>query len=465
MEESLYDRRMWRKHALLMLLLARAAWPQEPIRVFAAASLTDALTEIAAGYEKEIVFNFAGSRTLARQIEEGAPADLFLSADEASMDALALKRLIAPETRTSFLSNTLVIVGEADLLRARRIALAEPSSVPAGIYARQYLESAGLWERVRDRVIPTENVRAALAAVEAGNADAAIVYRTDTPKFTREIENGPRISYAFAVTARNSTEAREFLQHLQSARARAIFARHGFTFSGGQAPSPVPVPSRTDEASVLHSGEVLFFTVRVAAFASLLILPPGLFIAWVLARKKWRGKTLVETLVALPLVMPPVATGLILLKLFGGRGPFGALDVVFTWKAVVLAMMVMSFPLLVRTARVAFEEVSPRLEQIARTLGAGNGRVFATITLPLAARGIVSGWLLAFARSLGEFGATILVAGNIPGQTTTVSTSIYSLVQLGRDEEAFRILLAAVLISFAAVWTAEVFLNRDSRAR
>ena len=433
------------------------------ISVFAAASLSDALTEIASTYEKPVAFNFAGSRTLARQIEEGAPADLFLSADEATMDELAAKNLIAADTRTSFLSNTLVIVGDADLLRARRIALAEPSSVPAGIYAKQYLERIGMWEAVRGKVVPTENVRAALAAVQAGNADSAIVYKTDTPRYAREIADGPPVSYAFAVTARNRAEAREFLQYLQSDRARAIFAKHGFTFRGGQAPSPVP--ARTDEASVLHYGDVLFFTVRVAALASILILPPGLFIAWLLARKRWRGKTLVETLVALPLVMPPVATGLILLKLFGKRGPLGALDIVFTWKAVVVAMMVMSFPLLVRAARVAFEEVSPRLEQIARTLGAGNARVFATITLPLAARGIVSGWLLAFARSLGEFGATILVAGNIPGHTTTVSTSIYSLVQLGRDQEAFRILLAAVVISFAAVWTAEVFLNRDSRAR
>lgn len=212
---------------------------------------------------------------------------------------------------------------------------------------------------------------------------------------------------------------------------------------------------------------ILFFTLRVAALATLAILVPGLAIAWLLARRRWRGKSVVETIVALPLVMPPVATGLILLELFGRRGLIGGwlhrvlgVDVVFTWRAVVLAMMVMSFPLLVRASRVAFEQVDPRLEQIARTLGATNTRVLATITLPLAARGIVSGMLLAFARALGEFGATILVAGNIPGRTTTLSVSIYNLVQLGRDADAFRLLGWAVAVAFVAVWLAEAAVRR-----
>jgi molybdate transport system permease protein len=209
--------------------------------------------------------------------------------------------------------------------------------------------------------------------------------------------------------------------------------------------------------------QILGLTLRTAALATLLIVPPGLAIAWLLARHRWRGKSLVETLVALPLVMPPVATGLLLLKLLGRRGPVGRhlpFDVVFTWRAVVIAMMVMSFPLLVRAARVAFEEVNPRFEQIARTLGARNSRVFVTITLPLAARGIASGMLLAFARAIGEFGATILVAGNIPGRTTTLSLAIYTLVLLGRDGEAFRLLGIAVLIAFTAVWITEAFLRR-----
>lgn len=212
---------------------------------------------------------------------------------------------------------------------------------------------------------------------------------------------------------------------------------------------------------------IVALTLRTAALSTLLIVPPALAVAWLLARRTWFGKSLVETLVALPLVMPPVATGLILLHLLGRRGAIGgwlhrtfALDVVFTWRAVVAAMMVMSFPLLVRAARVAFEEVNPRFEQIARTLGATNARVFATITLPLAARGIISGMLLAFARAIGEFGATILVAGSIPGRTMTLSLAIYNLVQLGRDSDAFRLLGYAVVIAFAAVWIAEATTRR-----
>lgn len=215
--------------------------------------------------------------------------------------------------------------------------------------------------------------------------------------------------------------------------------------------------------------QVVGFTVRVAALAILLILPPGLLLAWVLARFQWPGKPLVETLVALPLVMPPVATGLLLLQAVGRRGFIGrflhemGIEVVFTWKAVVLAMAVMSFPLLVRTARVAFEAVPVRLEQIARTLGAGELRVFFAVTFPLALRGILAGTLLAFARALGEFGATILVAGNIPGRTTTLSLAIYQLVQLGQDDAAYRLMALTVVIAFAAVWCSEWFLRRERR--
>lgn len=213
--------------------------------------------------------------------------------------------------------------------------------------------------------------------------------------------------------------------------------------------------------------QITGFTLAVAALGTLLILPFGVALGWLLARREWFGKSLVETLVALPLVVPPVATGLILLKLFGRRGPLGAflenrlgLEVVFTWVGVVLATAVMSFPLLVRAARVAFEGVNPRLEHVARTLGAGRWRVLATITLPLAARGLVAATLLAFARALGEFGATIMVAGYIPGKTATLSLSIYHLVQLGRDAEAFSLLIISVAIAFASVWLGEWFLRR-----
>lgn len=212
--------------------------------------------------------------------------------------------------------------------------------------------------------------------------------------------------------------------------------------------------------------QIIGFTAWVSALSTVLILPFGLGMAWLLARRDWPGKSFVETFISLPLVMPPVATGLILLNLFGRRGTLGgwlhrqfSLDIIFTWRGVLLALGVMSFPLLVRSARVAFEEVNPRLEQIARTLGASHWRVFYTITLPLALRGIIGGMLLAFARALGEFGATIMVAGNIPGKTTTLSLAIFERVQLGEDANAYRLLGVSVALAFIAVWGSEFFLR------
>ena len=213
--------------------------------------------------------------------------------------------------------------------------------------------------------------------------------------------------------------------------------------------------------------QITWFTVAIAAASTLVILPAGVALAWWFALRNWPGKSIVETLAALPLVMPPVATGLILLKLFGRHGPIGAffentlgIEIVFTWRAVVLATAVMSFPLLVSTVRVAFEGVNPRLEQIARTLGAGPWRVFVTITLPLARRGVAAGAALAFARSLGEFGATIMLAGYIPGKTATLALSIHHLAQLGQDTEAMVLLTISVVIAFGSVWLSGWFLRR-----
>ncbi len=208
--------------------------------------------------------------------------------------------------------------------------------------------------------------------------------------------------------------------------------------------------------------QIVVFSLLMALLGTALILPPGIALAWLLARKRWPGKTLVETLVALPLVLPPVVTGLVLLRLFGRRGPIGEwldqtfqTDVIFTWKAVILALSVMSLPLLVRNARAAIEEVGPEMEQVARTLGASEWRVFLFITLPLAKRGILAGCLLAFARALGEFGATIMVAGNIPGKTTTLSVAIYQHVQLGQDATVWKLAAISAGIAFVVLYLSE----------
>jgi molybdate transport system permease protein len=177
----------------------------------------------------------------------------------------------------------------------------------------------------------------------------------------------------------------------------------------------------------------------------------------------------VETIVLLPLVMPPVSTGLILLKIFGRRSPVGqwlydrGIEIVFNWKGVIVAMAVMSFPLLVRSVRTSIADVNPRLEQIAATLGASALRIFFIITIPLAYKGIVAGALLAFARALGEFGATILLAGNIPGKTQTLSLAIFTFVQTGKDAEAYVLLGITVALAFVFVWSSEWLLRVEKR--
>ena len=195
--------------------------------------------------------------------------------------------------------------------------------------------------------------------------------------------------------------------------------------------------------------------------------PTGVAVAWLIARREWPGKAVVETVAMLPLFVPPVATGLVLLMLFSRRGPIGSvlqrglgLDIVFTWRAVVLACAVMSFPLLVRTAQVAFEGVSARFEDIARTLAASEWRVFVTISLPLAARGIVAGAVLAFARAMGEFGATAIVASMIPRKTMTISLSIYQNIQLGHDAAALPLLFVSIGIVFITVLCGQIISMR-----
>ena len=214
---------------------------------------------------------------------------------------------------------------------------------------------------------------------------------------------------------------------------------------------------------------ILGLTLRVAAISTLMILPLGLAAAWALARWKGRGRAIVETALSLPLVLPPTAVGLVLLELLRRSGPLGrllgrsGLELLFTWKAVVLATAVMSFPLLVRPARAAFEEIDPRLLGLARSLGRRPATVFATVALPLAWRGIATGIVLAFSRALGEFGATILVAGSSPGRTRTLALAIFHRTQIGQDGAAMRLVLLTVVLAFFAIWTSEILSRRRER--
>ena len=212
---------------------------------------------------------------------------------------------------------------------------------------------------------------------------------------------------------------------------------------------------------------------RVALWCAVLILPLAVFLAWYLARKSFRGKPIIEGLINLPLVLPPVATGFILLLLFGAKGIIGSLlfdwfgiHIAFTFYAAVLASMVVSFPLAVRAIRLSIEMVDSNLESAAKTLGANTFQSFMRITLPLSLPGIISGFVLTFARSLGEFGATIIFAGNISGETQTIPLALFSQIQIpGQETVAFRLLLDAILFSFGAMVFSEFLVKKVHERR
>ena len=211
---------------------------------------------------------------------------------------------------------------------------------------------------------------------------------------------------------------------------------------------------------------VLLLSVRVAAVGTAIGLPFGLLIAWTLAKTSVRGKVLLDTLVSFPLVLPPVVTGYALLLLLGRNGPLGGLqesldvEILFTWFAAALAAGLVSLPLMVRSMEIAMAGVDPRLELAARSLGANRWKVFISVTVPLAFRGILAGVLLAFARGLGEFGATIIVAGNIPGHTQTLPLAIFTNLQVGEDGAAVRFIVFSLALALAALLAHRWMLKR-----
>ncbi len=210
-----------------------------------------------------------------------------------------------------------------------------------------------------------------------------------------------------------------------------------------------------------HALEALWVSLKVSFCATALVLPPGVLIGFGLARRAFPGKGLVETLVSLPLVLPPTAVGYVLLSLLAVDGPLGFdAGLLFTWKGAVLASSVMSLPLVARTARVAFEGVDPRLEGLARTLGYGPLLTFTRVTVPLARRALLASAVLGFSRALGEFGATVIVAGNIPGRTQTLSLAIFSDIQSGRGEDARALLVLTTALAFTGIYATERLLRR-----
>jgi molybdate transport system permease protein len=469
-----------------------------PVLVLVAASTRDAVQEIAAGFTKEtgvaVQISAEDSGKLAVQITNGAPADLFLSANEKWADLIRDKGL-ALATK-ALLGNTLVLVvprgnpagvrSPEDLTGAavKRLALAGPT-VPAGTYARQALAHLRLLDELekQKKIATGENVRVALTYVERGEAEAGIVYGSDA-KITDQVE----VAYTFTaaahdpivyplvllMAAEDKPGARNFYDYLQQPAAAKTFEKYGFSWrapSRGPAAGAAGAPKR---GGWLTAGEwsAVWLSLLVAATATVGSLPFGIALGHLLARRQFPGKSVVETVLSLPLVLPPVVTGYLLLVAFGRQGWLGrflerwfGVGLVFTWEGAALASAVMAFPLMVRAIRVAFAEVDVRLEQAARTLGAGPLETFFRVSLPLARRGVIAGAVLAFARGMGEFGATVMIAGNIPGKTQTIPLYIYGQLNApGGIEESVRLVVVSILIAAGALAAAE-FLDRRALAR
>lgn len=216
--------------------------------------------------------------------------------------------------------------------------------------------------------------------------------------------------------------------------------------------------------------EALKTTLLWSSLATLLVMVPGVMLAYVLARFEFAGKKALSTLFSLPLVLPPTAVGYLLLQLFATDGLLGRevlgidLDVILTWKGVVIACSVMATPLVVRTARVSFEAVDPRYEEMARTLGHGRIATFINYTLPLASKGLLAATILGFTRAVGEFGASIVLAGNIPGRTQTLASAIYSAQQAGQEGEANFLLGVALAVGFGSIFITEYLSQKQSAA-
>lgn len=423
--------------------------------VFAASSLTDALQQASAAYAEQTgeappLLVFGASSKIVRQIEAGAPASLVLTADEAWMDVLERAGLITE--RRALWQNSLVVVvpvgttppadaaGLADP-RFVRIALAA-QSVPAGRRAREALHHHGVLDRLGGRLVETTNVRGALALCARGEVDAALVYRSDALATQRvriafrfdEADHAP-IVYPVALTHRGAEdpEARAFYRWLPE--AQPIFAAAGFAAATAMPSAPTPVTPRAPVEGL----SPVTLSLWVALASLLLSLVPAVFLGWLLARHEFVGKTLLSTLLMTPLVLPPVVTGFMLLRAFGRGGVLEGLglQVAFTRFGAVLAAATVGFPLLVLMARLAIEAVDPRYEQLAQTLGRSRLGAFWKVTVPMAAPGLAAGAVLAFARGLGEFGATAVLAGDIPGETRTLALAVYALYeQPGREQEA-----------------------------
>lgn len=464
------------------------------LTVFAAAGTARPVQLLATQFEQsrgiKVQLDLANSGTLARRIEAGADADVYISANAQWMDRLIEKGLVLPDSRVDLLQTDLVLVvprGRETSVRLDSafdlpgsfdgpLAMGDPSHVPAGTYAAEALEHFGWLIALRDRMTNSPSVTAALTLVERGEALLGIVYacnagaseKVDIVGTFQPGQHTP-IQFSAGICRDDKDAAREFLDFLLSQAAAETFARCGFR-PVHHAPGHAS-PTTIEPVETLSTGQVwsaVVLSLKVACVCTLLLVAPGVALGWLLARREFVGKRLLSAVVHVPLVIPPVATGYLLLMAFGVNAPLGrwlqgilGVRLAFHWFGAALASAVVALPLMVRSVRLAMAAVDPRLEAAARTLGSCRLHTFATVTLPLAWPGILAGCVIAFARSMGEFGATITFAGNLAGRTRTLPLAAFSYMQTpGGEAVAMKLVAVSVAISIASVLAAEVLGHR-----
>lgn len=458
----------------------------DPLLGLGAASLVDVLPRLAEAWQADggrpIRFSFDATSRLAPQALQTAFADLFFSADREWIRWLEERGAIEPGRARYVAGNQLVIVvptsgraptGLGDLGSLGLVALAG-ENVPAGRYAQSALEAAGVWDQVAESVVRGGSVRGVLEWVARGEVAAGIVYRTDAV-----VEPDVRIALAFTpdaspdveywaaplVTSRDPGAAAAFLDFMMGPGGAPTLQGSGFLLPGTVSPAQ-SVP----DVVLPSAWSAVRLSLWVALLATAAGLLPAIALGWVLARRDFRGKTLLSTVVLIPLVIPPVVTGFLLLSALGTQSPVGrslsafGLSVPFTLLGATIAALVVGLPLYVISIRGAFEAVDPLYEELSWTLGVPPRRTFLRISLPLALPGIVAGAVLAFARALGEFGATVVLAGNLEGSTRTIALAVYTLLESPAGRETTWILVgASVALSLVALLGFETLLRRQRR--
>ncbi len=460
--------------------------PQPPnLHVACAASMASVLARLEPAARNDLGLGFtvnaASSGALAQQIIHGSDADIFVSANHDWMEVLDRRELLLTGSQRDLVGDRLVVVTRDDATNRVRqlsdlvdschqpLAVGQPDSVPLGKYTLQALVRAGIWQRVGSHVAMGPDAMAVLRYVASGQSPAGIVYQSDAARVPNvqavlqidQSEHSP-IRYTAAVVraSRQLQYAEQLVDWLASDRASVAYRAAGLEVLGRQpARSSVGIPLNNASVNTWPESTTVLSAVALSVLSALaavaVCLLPGIGVAWVLARKQFWGKAFVEIVVMLPMVVPPVVTGYVLLMLFSIHGPIGrpifqwlSLRIAFTWFGAALAQAVIAFPLLVLTLRVAIEAVDRELEQAATSMGASAWRVLTHVTLPISWPGLAAGCVMAFARSLGEFGATVLIAGNIPGRTQTLPLAIYSFSHMP-EGQSITVGLALLAIALA----------------